>query len=109
MEGIKETKEALLFGISLAMAIDESTQDGFQWTDILNLIPTLSKFPAALANIEKVPAELNDLDETERLELAQEIEKLDFKSDSSEKIAEQSLRITLEIGKLITIIRENRL
>ena len=104
--GIKETKEALIFGVSLAMAVDEATQDGFQWTDIFKMVPALTKLPAAIEGIEKVPVELSDLSEAERAELVEEIEKLDFVSEYSEQIAEQALRVAVEIGALIGVIRE---
>lgn len=106
--GIQETKEAMIFGISIAMAIDDITQDGFQWTDILKLVPALTELPKAIDGIQQVPSELGDLSDDERLELANEIEKLDFASDRSEEIAEQSLRVALEIGKLILKIRAYR-
>jgi len=106
MPGIKETKEALLFGISMAMAIDETTQDGFQWTDVLSLIKPMVKLPAAIAGIQDVPAELADLDEAERTELVEAIKELEFASEFSEEIAEQALRVGVEIGNLILKIRE---
>ena len=106
MPGIKETKEALLFGISMAMAIDETTQDGFQWTDVLSLIKPMVKLPAAIAGIQDIPAELADLDEAERTELVEAIKELEFASEFSEEIAEQALRVGVEIGNLILKIRE---
>ena len=106
MAGIKETKDALLFGISMAMAIDETTQDGFQWTDVLSLIKPMVKLPAAIAGIQNVPAELADLDEAERTELVEAIKELEFASEFSEEIAEQALRVGVEIGNLILKIRE---
>ena len=106
MPGIKETKEALFFGISMAMAIDETTQDGFQWTDVLSLIKPMVKLPAAIAGIQNVPAELADLDEAERTELVEAIKELEFASEFSEEIAEQALRVGVEIGNLILKIRE---
>jgi len=108
MVGIKETKEAMLFGISLAMAVDESTQDGFQWTDILSLIKPMTKLPAALDGIQEIPSELDDLDENERAELIKAIEELEFASEKSEAIAEQALIAGVEIGKLVIEIRKAR-
>lgn len=108
MNGIKETKDALLFGVSMAMAVDQSTQDGFQWTDVLTMIPPLAKLPAAIEGIESVESEINDLDETERAELVAAIKDLDFASEPSEAIAEQSLRVGVELSKLILTIREAR-
>ena len=104
--GIKETKDAMLFGISLAMAIDESTQDGFQWTDVLSLVPPMTKLPAAIDGITEVPNEIADMDEEERAELVSAIKDLDFVSEGSEEIAEQALRVGVEIGSLILKIRE---
>jgi len=104
--GITETKEAMIFGVSMAMAVDETTQDGFQWTDVFKMVPALTKLPAAIEGIEGVPTELSDLSEAERAELIEEVEKLEFVSEYSERIAEQSLRVAVELGKLIAVIRE---
>ena len=104
--GIAETKEAMIFGVTMAMAVDEATQDGFQWTDVFKMVPALTKLPAAVEGIQNVPAELSDLSEAERDELILEIENLEFASEYSEQIAEQSLRVALELGKLIVLIRE---
>ena len=104
--GIKETKDVMLFGVSLAMAIDESTQDGFQWTDILNMVPPMTKLPAALDGITDVPEEIENMDEDERAELVEAIKKMEFASEGSEQIAEQALRVGVEIGALILKIRE---
>ena len=76
--GITETKEAMIFGVSMAMAVDEATQDGFQWTDVFKMVPALTKLPVAVEGIQEVPTELSDLSETERDELIQEIENLEF-------------------------------
>lgn len=106
MAGIKETKELMLFGVSLAAAIDSATQDGFQWTDLLDLVPPMTKMPGAISGIDDVPLEIADLDEIERAELVKAIQDLDFVSDKSEDIAEQALRTGVEICNLIMKIRE---
>lgn len=108
MSSIKETKEVMVFGISMAMAVDNITQDGFQWTDILSMVPPLTKLPAAISGIDQVPAEIDDLDEAERAELVQIINELDFDSDKSEAIAEQALRAGIELANLILIIRKSK-
>ena len=108
MAGIKETKEALLFGIGLAMKIDEVTQDGFQWTEVFELIPPLTKLPEAVSGAEEIPAELADMDEAERAELIEEVKKLDFASEYSEEVAEQGLRVGLEVANLILLLRAVR-
>jgi len=106
MIDIAETKEVLTFAVSLAVAVDKAIEDGFQWTDVFSLIPPLMKLPEAIEGAELVPTEIEDLDENERAELVAEIERLDFKSEYSEKITEQGLRAGMEIGKLIVLLRE---
>jgi hypothetical protein len=108
MAGIQETKEVMVFGVGMAMAIDESTKDGFQWTDIFNLVPPLTELPVALEGINDVPEEIKDMDDNERKELIEAINDLDFASDRSEEVAKQALRAGLENLKLVALIREIR-
>jgi len=105
MIGVKETKEAVIALVDLANRIDESLADGFQWTDAFNLIPALTKFPAAIDGYQQIPEEIFELDEMERSELIAEIMNLDFDSDKSEEILEQALRVIMELGKLVTIVK----
>jgi len=107
MAGIKETKELMLFSIGLAEAIDSVTQDGWQLKDIFTLIPPLSKLPGAIIGIEDVPEEIADLDEAERAELVEAIKELDFVSNNSEAIAEQAIRVGVELGNLIQLMRKD--
>jgi hypothetical protein len=105
MAGIKETKEAVIFGVALANVVDQELSNGFQFTDIVALIPVLTKAPAAISGAGEIPAEIKDLDEAERAELVAVIESMDLKSDYSEAIAEQSTRTLIEIGKLATLVK----
>lgn len=101
---VKETRELLQAFVGLANVIDSTTQDGFQFTDFFEFIQPLSKMPAAVAGAEKIPLELFDLSEEEKKLLVQDIEQLEFKSEYSELIAEQGLRVVMEFSKLIVVI-----
>ncbi len=106
MVGVENVKEVIVAGVRLADAIDAGSQDGFQLGDILNLVPVLTSLPSAIKDINQVPTEIADMDTDEKAELMLAIEDLDFASEKSEKIAEQSLACMLEIGKLITLLRD---
>lgn len=106
MAEIKELKEAVEFFVAFADAVDESLEGGLNWQDVFNLVPAMTKLPAAISGAEEIPEELYDLDDAERKEIVDAIEAMDFGSDISEEIAEQSLVLVLEIGKLVTLIRK---
>jgi len=106
MPGIKELKEAVIFGVALANVVDEELRDGFQASDLFAVVPTLTKAPAAIAGAGEIPAELKDLDSNERTELAEEIQKLDLNSAYSSAIGEQSAVVLIEIGKLVTLVKK---
>jgi hypothetical protein len=103
---IKKTKEVIEVGVSLAVAIDKSLEDKFQWLDLIQMVPPMTKLPAALEGAETILEEIQDLDQAERAELANVIEKLDLNSKYSEVIAEQSVVVAVEIGKLVMLIRK---
>jgi uncharacterized protein (TIGR02594 family) len=107
-KGIQDTKELLQFALATAMKIDESLEDGFQWTDSFALIGAVTKLPAAISGIENIPAELEDLTEEETAELQAVVEELELKSEATELITEQALATGLELWKLIKLIREAR-
>lgn len=106
MIGIKETKEAVVFGVALANVVDQELSNGFQVGDLFAMIPTLTKAPAAISGAGQIPAEIRDLDENERLELVAVIESMDLKSDYSEAITEQCARTLVEIGRLATLVKK---
>ena len=110
MSEVKETREVLDFSLSTAMTIDETLQDGFQWTDLFQYISPLSKLPKALVGIEKVPAELDQMDEEGRGELISFVKDLyNIKDDQAEEIVEQGIRTGIELGKLVMLLRKIRL
>ena len=106
--GIKETKEAVIFMVGLAGAVDEQLKDGFQYSDLFSLIPVLSKLPAAVEGADKIAAELADLDDDERKELLEAIKKLDLQDDAVEEIAEHACVAFIDLFKLVRLIRKAR-
>lgn len=106
--GIKETKEVLVALIDLMNTVDEAQSDGWDIGDALKFIEPLTKLPAAIMGNENIPSEIKDMDEAEYAELVAEIEKLDFASQYSEEIAEQSVVIILHFVKLLEAIRKSK-
>ena len=108
-EGMKETFELSDFITGLATAVDKSLSDGFQFTDPIAWTPELMKLPGAINGIEKVPTEVEDMDLDEAREWGERISRLDFRSEYTEAIAEQSLIAGKEFVKLVLLIRKARI
>ena len=106
MVGIQETKEVLLFGLSIAGdTVEAFADDGkIDLTDIPKYTDSLMALPAALVGITEVPAELKDLDEAEFLEL-KEVVFTHFPDvgDKWIRIAKAAISIGMNV---ITIINE---
>ena len=91
MSEVKELKEVLEFGLALGMSVDEALEDGWSWTDLLALVPPMTKLPAVLEGLEFVDDEIANLDQNGKNELVEVIEKLELDSELTEEIVEQSL------------------
>lgn len=88
--GIKETKELLDLGFSVAGAIKSSMADGkIGLEDLGQMMLVIPKLSPAFTNIALVPKELGDLDASEQKEL------LDY---AAQKLGE------LGEGKLVLIV-----
>jgi len=68
--GIEELWDVIDTGLSFGLAINESLEDGWQWSDISNFIGPLTTIPAAISGVEQVDDEALDLQESEVDELA---------------------------------------
>ena len=70
MVGIKETKDVIALGIHISKGIEQSLEDG-EWSikDAFNFFEALKSTPEAIIGIDKVPAELADLDQAELAEI----------------------------------------
>lgn len=69
--GIQETKEVLLFGLNSQKGIVASKADGqVNWMDAGHLFPVVQSASAAFNGINKLKAELLDIDDQEQAELS---------------------------------------
>ena len=107
MSDYKELKEMLDFALPFAMVLDDKLQDGFQWSDLLALVPVMPSLPAAIAGFNNIDDELASLDDEGRKELIDHVAaKFDIQDDKAEALVEQGLRAGFELTKLITMVRE---
>lgn len=102
--GIKETKEVVLFAAALGNVISKAKEDGkITFEDALLLMPIIGLAQDAIKGIDKVPAELQDLDDAERRELVEEFAVV-LKLSDDEKDVEEKVVLSLEVGlKLIQL------
>lgn len=91
--GIQETKDLIKMGAAFGEAIYEAGKDS-EWTlgDYKHFLPVLGDVIPAVSGIEKVPAELKDLDEAEKQELFSYFsEEFDIPDDLIEAFVENAL------------------
>lgn len=77
MEGILETKEAIVGINELSIELVKVFKDGFQSTDVLELVAVLQSnqglkdaLQKAISGASKIPSEIKDINLSEGLELA---------------------------------------
>jgi len=105
--GIKETSEALRFGLRLTNGIIKSLADGkVSYFDAIFFKDALLIFPDALEDITLIPKELGDLSEDESNELIR-IAKEEFliDSDKIERVIEVALSVALNLMRLVSDLR----
>jgi hypothetical protein len=107
MEGIKETKEALIFVLELGKALEKGLSDGkLDLADALAFLPAMTKAPGAFSDSAKIPAELKDLSEAERVELTTYLkDEFDLSDDNLESKIELGLEVALHLAKLVASLR----
>lgn len=105
MSDTKELKEAIKFVIELGNGLGKSLEDDkFTFGDVLNFLPAVIAVPAAFGGISEIPNELNDLDETERLDLIEFVRsELDIEQEKAELIAEQAFLVLTQIFELVKL------
>lgn len=71
MAGIKETKEVLVFGLNVQKGVVAAQADGqVNWMDFGHLLPVVQSASSAYNGINRIKAELLDIDDEEQAELA---------------------------------------
>jgi hypothetical protein len=70
--GIKETEEALRWGLTTQDAITRANEDGkINWKDYPKFLPVLMQSGDALTGINKIKYELLDIDDAEQAQLVE--------------------------------------
>jgi hypothetical protein len=99
MPGIEQTKDVVKFVVALGVGAAKSYEDKkLSFMDLANFLGAVTAFPAAISGISEVPAELADMDATERQELVDYIkEEFDIPQDALEARVEEALGICSSI------------
>jgi hypothetical protein len=103
--GIKETTEVIDFGLALFSAVVESLKnDGkITFADLPNFGPAVLAVPAAIGDVQLVPAELGELSETEIEQIAAHVlARFPTVGEKWRVIAEESLALGLQAYRSIS-------
>ena len=108
--GIKETKELLGFGFSLQKTIAGAMSDGvINWKDLRYLVGLIKPAAQGLGGINKIKAEILDLDDQEKAELMDFArQEFDLDNDNLEHLIEDTLDQLLDLIKLSLRFSGNR-
>lgn len=105
--GIEETKDVVAAGVALANSIIAALEDGkISLADIPVFFNPVLKLPAALSGIDKVPAELGDIDAEELNELKAIVkDQLSVSDEKAAEIIDASIAVLYDIYLLIKKIQ----
>jgi hypothetical protein len=107
MASIKETKDLLVFVSRLGNSIDKTLADGkVSVTDTQYLFDPLFAAGAAFTGFADIPAEIDDLDDAEAMELVSVVaNELDLSNDAAEHLSEEGLALAIAIVQFVNKIR----
>ena len=108
MVGIKETKEALVFGLEVGAGVFAALKDDGKVTvgDALVFTPAMVSLPAALDGADQIPAELKDLDENELMEIKDLVlGKLPTVGDKWYTVAAESINMGISAMKIFSAFK----
>jgi hypothetical protein len=104
--GIQQTKEVLDFVLSLSKAMQRALEDGeLSWSDALDFVEPLKKLGPAIADIEDVIAELQDMDSSEFQELVEYVGDMYGIEDAVEERIEDAVNTGVEVMKLVRMFK----
>lgn len=100
---VTELKDVVSFVCALANGADKALADGkVTLDDAFLMLAPIQKVIPAFVGIQKVPAELKDLDQAEADELREMVKaELDLTNDTTEVMVENILGAALKIGAVI--------
>ena len=100
--GIENLKKIVAFGCDLTKQINQSLEDGWQWTDAISFVDEIATIPGVVKSIPAVKQELSELSLAEREELLNYIvEKFDIPNDKVEAFVEHAVAIAISMVALV--------
>ena len=100
--GIENLKKIVAFGCDLTRQINQSLEDGWQWTDAFSCVDEIATIPGVVKSIPAVKQELSELSLAEREELLNYIvEKFDIPNDKVEAFVEHAVAIAISMVALV--------
>ena len=108
MEGTKELKEVLSFVAELGNAVGKSLEDGkVSFVDARHFINAFSSAGAAVDGLDKVLAELKDLDQVEAQQLVDHVKmELDLADDDLERKIESGFELLKKAYEIYDVVRD---
>lgn len=104
--GTEKLKVVLKAVLHLANAVDEVTQDGFQVTDLVALLPNLLDGVSIIKNGKDALAEFKELDVLEKQEVLDFVKaEFDIADDKLEDVVETALGVIESVSELIVKIK----
>ncbi|MCB0260640.1 MAG: hypothetical protein KDE62_13115 [Calditrichaeota bacterium] len=105
--GIEELWDVVDTGLSFGLAVNESMEDGWQWSDISNFVGPLTTLPAAINGIEQVDDEGMNLQESEIEELSARVQAkiAGISSDHARKLVYAGAKTGLWLVRLGALIK----
>lgn len=104
--GIEETKDVVLFAVLFANALMKTFADGkVSLSDLPYFFNVALKLAPALSGMNKVPAEIKDVDENEIKELIQIIkDNLGLETDQAKVVLQKSLNLVYAVYDLVSAV-----
>lgn len=94
--GVENIKKLLKFGCDLTKQINDSSADGWQWTDSFSFIDEIREIPGVVKALPQVKQELTDLSEEERKELNDWfVQEFDLPNDKLEGQIEKAINFVI--------------
>lgn len=105
--GVENLKKVLAFVLRLSNKVDEVTQDGIQWTDVLSLLPNLVESVGVLKVGKTAWAEFNDLDDLERDDVLGYVKnEFDIADEKLEGVVESAFEFIFAAGDLVEKVKD---
>lgn len=105
MASLKETKELVGFGLSVAEGIAALSDGGVSFSDVVKFIEAAKRAPAAFKDAKLVVEEMKNLDEPAKEELKKFIvDDFDIPQDSVEEVIEGVLKVLVDLSDLLKLL-----